>query len=254
VTGLLRRLAHQIVGTPAPRLHAMARLPYMARAQLPDAEVPTAAASAAYLEPRPTFSEATSDVPQVGATSPSSDRPIPAAPQRAPSIQASPKADPLPAATDFAANTSTTPMLPHAPLVPAAGHGLVRGHATRLRTSSGAAAAAMTADVPPVVDGAVALVLPPMLVAPAGNALQGTGARPLSRRSDAAGRPSPTRQEHEWARAPSVSGDTSEVHVHIGRIEVTAIQEPAPRPRAAREGPKPMSLDEYLTKRRGREG
>jgi hypothetical protein len=45
--------------------------------------------------------------------------------------------------------------------------------------------------------------------------------------------------------------ETTEVHVSIGRIEVTAVHEtPPPRlppPRAA----KPMSLDEYLARRRG---
>ena len=45
--------------------------------------------------------------------------------------------------------------------------------------------------------------------------------------------------------------ETSEVHVRIGRIEVTAVHEaPLPRrppPRAA----KPMSLEEYLARRRG---
>jgi hypothetical protein len=41
-----------------------------------------------------------------------------------------------------------------------------------------------------------------------------------------------------------------EVHVHIGRIEVTAVQGPAPAKRAARRGAPTMSLDDYLARRR----
>lgn len=46
------------------------------------------------------------------------------------------------------------------------------------------------------------------------------------------------------------SGGETEVHIHIGRIEVTALQEaarPQPRPR---ERVQPMSLDAYLEQRR----
>jgi hypothetical protein len=44
--------------------------------------------------------------------------------------------------------------------------------------------------------------------------------------------------------------ETTEVHVHIGRIEVTAVHEaptPKAKPSAAR---KPMSLDDYLARRK----
>jgi len=48
-------------------------------------------------------------------------------------------------------------------------------------------------------------------------------------------------------RAPEAAPD--EIHVHIGRIEVTAVSEaPKPKARAAR-GQAPMSLDDYLAKR-----
>jgi hypothetical protein len=56
------------------------------------------------------------------------------------------------------------------------------------------------------------------------------------------GQPFETRQPNE--------SETTEVHVHIGRIEVTAVHEAAPeRPRRSKV-PGPMSLDEYLTRRR----
>ena len=45
--------------------------------------------------------------------------------------------------------------------------------------------------------------------------------------------------------------ETTEVHVHIGRIEMTAVHEPAPLKPAAARRPAPTSLDEYLAKRHG---
>ena len=47
--------------------------------------------------------------------------------------------------------------------------------------------------------------------------------------------------------------ETTEVHVSIGRIEVTAVHEPAPAKPATARRPAPMSLDEYLAKRHGRQ-
>ncbi|WP_260494012.1 hypothetical protein [Pseudomonas sp. J452] len=41
------------------------------------------------------------------------------------------------------------------------------------------------------------------------------------------------------------------MHIHIGRIEVTAIQESAPSKRTSRKGAAPLSLDDYLAKRKG---
>jgi hypothetical protein len=48
----------------------------------------------------------------------------------------------------------------------------------------------------------------------------------------------------------TADGEATEVHVHIGRIEVTATQEAEPARRKAPAGPKPMTLDEYLARRR----
>lgn len=48
----------------------------------------------------------------------------------------------------------------------------------------------------------------------------------------------------------AADGEATEVHVHIGRIEVTATQEAASPRRQPAAGPKPMSLDEYLARRR----
>lgn len=56
------------------------------------------------------------------------------------------------------------------------------------------------------------------------------------------------RREPEAAVAPAVP----DVHIHIGRVELTALQPPPPRPAPRREEKKPMSLDEYLKQRDGR--
>jgi hypothetical protein len=45
--------------------------------------------------------------------------------------------------------------------------------------------------------------------------------------------------------------ETTEVHISIGRIEVTAVHEPAPSKPAAARRNAPMSLDDYLAKRHG---
>lgn len=50
---------------------------------------------------------------------------------------------------------------------------------------------------------------------------------------------------------PRPSPQPDEVHIHIGRIEVTAIQESKPSKRASRKGAAPLSLDDYLARRKG---
>ncbi|AGA89621.1 hypothetical protein Thimo_0782 [Thioflavicoccus mobilis 8321] len=71
-----------------------------------------------------------------------------------------------------------------------------------------------------------------------------------------AGRRSPIAAERGASAAialeqGSADAATPEVHVHIGRIEVTAVQEPAPARRAPRRAAPTMSLDDYLARRRG---
>lgn len=63
------------------------------------------------------------------------------------------------------------------------------------------------------------------------------------------------------APAPATSASASasalparepdEVHIHIGRIEVTAIQESRPAGKPSRKGAAPLSLDDYLARRKG---
>lgn len=51
-------------------------------------------------------------------------------------------------------------------------------------------------------------------------------------------------------QAAPAPAEPAEVHVHIGRIEVTAITQPQTPRRAAREAPEPLSLDAYLARRK----
>ncbi len=64
-------------------------------------------------------------------------------------------------------------------------------------------------------------------------------------------RPASAAQPAAWQRAAPQRGadDAAEVHIHIGRIEVTAVHEaPSPRRRPA-PAPAPTSLDSHLARR-----
>jgi hypothetical protein len=75
-------------------------------------------------------------------------------------------------------------------------------------------------------------------------------ARPVPR-ATRLGRRGPERVAAEPAAdAPLPPPD---VHIHIGRVELTAIAPPQPARREAANTRKPMSLDEYLRRRGGRE-
>ena len=63
------------------------------------------------------------------------------------------------------------------------------------------------------------------------------------------------RERHGSERWPTANRsssveETTEVHVSIGRIEVTAVHEAAPQKSGGPRRPAPMSLDQYLAKRR----
>lgn len=60
----------------------------------------------------------------------------------------------------------------------------------------------------------------------------------------------PTANSVAAMQIPAATSDApNEVHVHIGRIEVTAVQSSEPRKRKAKAAQQPMSLDDYLTRR-----
>jgi len=60
----------------------------------------------------------------------------------------------------------------------------------------------------------------------------------------------PTANSVAAMQTPAATSETpNEVHVHIGRIEVTAVQSSEPRKRKAKAAQQPMSLDDYLARR-----
>jgi len=60
--------------------------------------------------------------------------------------------------------------------------------------------------------------------------------------------PSSRSQGKPESAAPS-QREPDEIQIHIGRIEVSAVQQPAPAPEAVRNSRKSPSLDEYLRRR-----
>jgi hypothetical protein len=73
---------------------------------------------------------------------------------------------------------------------------------------------------------------------------------PLIREVREAARPTVSIESRVRGDAGMVE-ETTEVHVSIGRIEVTAIHEPPPPKPAAPRRNAPMSLDDYLARRQG---
>lgn len=53
-------------------------------------------------------------------------------------------------------------------------------------------------------------------------------------------------------RAVPQAQEPDEIHIHIGRVEVAAVMQPAVRPAPAAQARKAMSLDEYLRRSNGR--
>ena len=98
---------------------------------------------------------------------------------------------------------------------------------------------------------------PDILVAPRAEstsidapALHRTEAQPTHLLPPTAATPPRTAVAPLPAQRPGASDDSTEVHIHIGRIDVTAVHEPPPRRRAPVASTVPMSLDAYLAKRR----
>lgn len=65
----------------------------------------------------------------------------------------------------------------------------------------------------------------------------------------AAARAASQRSAAQLAASRGTSSASSDVRIHIGRIEVVAVPQAAARPVAARAAPRAMGLDEYLRRR-----
>lgn len=276
MSGLFRRLAKQASGR-ATTLHAPANLPFhdapdaaggafAAGATMP-AEVPSPVVAKAVL-PRPAIAYGlartrlveveqpetpvhTADRAVRGSPAspvrkrtenragfePSSDEQphdAPVQPHDAPVEPASAARDPRPLRPARAPIRAHDRPAPNAPRVPAAALPRSRGSTDSASAAPGNAVGAARESEATAMEGLPAALLPPA----AGPAFaEATSVRP---------RPAARSDGHSSSSATAMP---NEVHVHIGRVEVTALQESAPKPRTIRNGRVPMSLDEYLAKR-----
>ncbi len=251
MSGLFRRLARQATGQPQATVHAMARLPFQAPPEL----LPTQDGAAPLMAPADGVQSSRGGVPVVSA---------PAAATQAALHHATPGAE------SVAPTSLQIPPLVHTPL-PAADSAVAPKTASRPRASAPVADQGQPGLDPLAADihGAerpVGASLPERLLDPVAAATFERTSHPAGTQ-DAAGVKPPSavpdpllptqttpaaarRSEPASATATArVAAEPTEVHVHIGRIEVTAVQAPAPAKRPARSGQAPMSLDAYLAKR-----
>lgn len=261
MSGLFRRLAGRALGQPgATQLHALARLPYqatpvgMVEPPAPWTAEPQPAASQqasqyqaaeqqASPRPAPAQTSPGRRTPQAPMTTSIQPQSV-AAPGRAAAILegfepavASPflPAEPrrINSGIQDAPEQTALPMHPApqpAPLFrPVADKASAPATAASFwRSTNASASLPGRPEQPPESLALPEAVLPPApLLAP---------------RHDSPTQPVRTAERH---RAPD------EVHVHIGRIEITAVQPPAPAKRASRKGQAPLSLDDYLARRKG---
>ena len=197
------------------------------------------------------------------------ERPAPAAPDAAAAPQRlGTPARPHATAASPAAAPTTAAVVP-APLLPSASNAL--WPAPALPTPASNRATPLSAALLPTTNPATAADAPPTHAArtPAATQTPADAANQSAHTATVApiapGTPTPllpatTRRNAMPApaahlafgtqRAQAGTAQDTEVHIHIGRIEVTALQE-ASRPKAKpRERAQPMSLDTYLEQRR----
>lgn len=266
MSSLFRRLAAGQIDPAHPRVRPAAALPFAPLTPL--AEPMDGAASAPAPQrvmPAATPPAPTTASPAARPFAPDTDL---SAPERTPTL-------PLAAPTSDAGQTPRDPLprpvtapTPHlAPrLAPQLDPARTPPHDAPPRlTAPGAEATTRAATAPPDTASEADLPAPPPLVTLAtparsaalpGRAIAERLARPTA---PADGDRAPVRPHAPAGAGRPVAGsveataqreaaEPNEVHVHIGRIEVTALPEPA-RPQR-RRGQAPMSLDDYLKRRK----
>lgn len=272
MSSLLQRLAGAALGAPTPTLHAMARLPYLAPPALMPAD--TDADAPAALQPATPPQAGDAPLPTVAPwanSKPPSSRPTapPATVESRP--PAPPPASRQPVDTHGArpprATAEPADIPPDAP--PAERFSITIGPPPGPGTRSA------TPTPPPVVENTntASPVTRPQQLTPsarqAGPHLETRLARPPSPPFDPAAAPRallpqtpgspPPRPAGPAALRPPIHSQPTvaaepDIHVHIGRVEVTAVHRPAEPPRRSPPSrPQPMSLDEYLARREGRQ-
>lgn len=264
MSGLFTRLARQLRGE-VPLLHAAARLPFHGApptlewpevdpAALPDAP---AATSADALRP-PAADAPPADAPGILAAMLPTARRLPAArtpePPAAPTTAstgwAPPAAQPAhaaaPSPVDSPGDARRDDTLTGSERPPeAVAMGAPERTGAAGRSWPLPAAALRPAAAPGQAPALTAPSLPPPLMAPAGMAGPTATHAAAAPHGELRGPPVRRGGEHTLSSAPA----PNEVHVHIGRIEVTALREAPARPAARKAGRAPMSLDEYLARR-----
>lgn len=267
MSGPLRRIARQMSNAAAPRVQAMTRLPYASPPELlPD-----------------TSSESDLRAPAQPQAPPQA--PMQNDSQAPPEAPASPTYQ-HPGSRDFMARTHTktsryshaeqltqagpaarAPRSPKAAIAPPApAPSMAAPQSSTAHSPAGAAAAA---NPNAGADAAPPASAPEVTIKPPGEPDKGPPRTPVHHLSAA---PPPLLDPHSTAPSPQTSSQariapgmpspghplpapaavhaTDEVHVHIGRIEVTALQDtPTVTPRRKPKGRQPMSLDDYLAKR-----
>ena len=256
MNGLLRRLARQAIGLEPVKVHAVARLPFVAPppmtadagTRLPYSETRAPGATAptnvsARREGRSEPSDNPQETPERPDRRPAQAEGIPADVQAPPRV-AGERAGP--AGSRLSAAFPDKPRAP-APLLgerPQAN----RAHAGTDNTAM-RAAAPREANPTPSAEAAL-LSTPGPVVTPPGAA---DGERHTRPADSGATRPGSHRTRPRATQSSSRSDEAPEVHLHIGRIEVTAVQEASAGRRKPTAGVQPLSLNEYLKRRqRGR--
>jgi len=244
MTGLFRRLARQVVGPEPTKAHAMARLPFLAPPEMVAAEE-TSLPESQIRAPTPT-APLDAYVQGEAPASPAVRTPQATAIPRDAQMPDAPRERQKGAARRRSAAPAEDPRV-RPPLLSEPRH---RGRAHSRAGDTAMPVPAVSEAVPaPIAETPVVSVPPPIVTQPVA-ADEERGWRPAHRVTAAAPGSRQMRQPVGTASAPA--DEPAEVHVHIGRIEVTAVQEPDRR-RKPPTGPQPMSLNEYLKRRqRGR--
>jgi hypothetical protein len=252
---LFERLARQSTGAPLPRVHAVARLPFqlavpghtsgdLATGPAPQMIPPDSRAQAADAVP-PTVTRSERDALGEMMPAPSQEaRPLPSdASAREPGRVSAARIRGE-SAGETAARDQDTRAFPASakrrraarlhdidtPIAPELTASSAHGVDANAPKAAGAPAHVRPRDARRDRPAAEGPPIPPALLPSQPAAPSGAGA------------------PRQAPRAPRARDTAHEVHVHIGRIEVTAVQDaPATRPRAPRM--EPMSLDDYLAGR-----
>jgi len=249
---LFRRLAAQQLGTPAPRIRPRASLPYQSAPAMLDTPLADELAPPA-IAPPPAARV-------VAPRHPNSDDPIvehgPAAPRPSPGADITAAASRQASTIKGDAPPAGDPTPLHAPEVLALGQLPTRPTDTPPTGSQRLTSRRAESTRPSQhaqTPGAVATgshpepSQAPTATSPWPRPLVPTYQPPSAQTAGLRQQPASGASTPQRGHAPEAAPD--EIHVHIGRIEVTAVSEaPKPKARAAR-GQAPMSLDDYLAKR-----